>query len=21
CWRGGLTAGLIQLWQPLLSHP
>jgi enterochelin esterase family protein len=19
CWRGGLTAGLIQLWQPLLS--
>ncbi|HIE6685405.1 TPA: hypothetical protein ACXORG_005250, partial [Klebsiella pneumoniae] len=20
-WRGGLTAGLIQLWQPLLSHP
>jgi pimeloyl-ACP methyl ester carboxylesterase len=20
CWRGGLTAGLIQLWQPLLSH-
>ena len=21
CWRGGLTAGLIQLWQPLLSPP
>ncbi len=21
CWRGGLTAGLIQLWQPLLSRP